>query len=93
MNIDKNEKVLELQHSSLYINNFHVIFSTPFLFDVLKTVVLGSSKSDNPSIEQLSAMATAYAVLMKARYNKLSAWHRMTTAVAIRGHLEDTVIP
>ncbi|KAH3729937.1 hypothetical protein DPMN_055915 [Dreissena polymorpha] len=40
---------------------------------------------------KMAPVATAYAVLMNAHSDKLSAWHRMTTIVAIKGHLEDSV--
>ncbi|KAH3851819.1 hypothetical protein DPMN_094306 [Dreissena polymorpha] len=38
---------------------------------------------------KMAPVVTAYAVLMNAQSDKLSAWHRMTTIVAIKGHLED----
>ncbi|XP_053386739.1 uncharacterized protein LOC128550851 isoform X2 [Mercenaria mercenaria] len=37
-------------------------------------------------------IVAAYAILMKARNEKLSAWHRLTTMVAVKGHLDDSAL-
>ena len=40
---------------------------------------------------KMAPVASAYAVLMNARSDKVSAWHRKTAIVAINGHREDSV--
>ncbi|KAH3787044.1 hypothetical protein DPMN_165163 [Dreissena polymorpha] len=59
----------------------------PFLFRIIATVATGGKELQGTKI---APVATAYAVLMNAHSDKLSAWHRMTTIVAIKGHLEDS---
>ena len=39
----------------------------------------------------IPVLASAYSVLMKHRYDNLSAYHRLTTIVAIRGGLDERV--
>jgi hypothetical protein len=36
-------------------------------------------------------VAAAYAILMNGRNDKLSTWHRLTTFIAIKGQLDDSV--
>ncbi|KAH3866090.1 hypothetical protein DPMN_029142 [Dreissena polymorpha] len=45
----------------------------------------------NPSANKIAPIVAAYAILMNARNEKLSAWHRLTTVVSIKGHLDDSV--
>ncbi|KAH3814500.1 uncharacterized protein LOC127835962 [Dreissena polymorpha] len=61
----------------------------PFLFRIMATIATGGKELQGT---KMAPVATAYAVLMNAHSDKLSAWHRMTTIVAIKGHLEDSAL-
>ncbi|KAH3702811.1 hypothetical protein DPMN_077837 [Dreissena polymorpha] len=45
----------------------------------------------NPSAKKIAPIVAAYAILVNARNEKLSALHRLTTVVSIKGHLDDSV--
>ncbi|KAH3847335.1 hypothetical protein DPMN_089655 [Dreissena polymorpha] len=45
----------------------------------------------NPSANKIASIVAAYANLINARNEKLSAGHRLTTVVSIKGHLDDSV--
>ncbi|XP_052224940.1 uncharacterized protein LOC127840570 [Dreissena polymorpha] len=47
---------------------------------------------ENPSPNKIAPIVAAYAILMNARNEKLSAWHRLTTVVSIKGHLDDSAL-
>ena len=53
--------------------------------------MVNSGKVTHIGKEKVAPMAAAYAILMNARNEKLSAWHRLTTIVALRGHMDDSV--
>ncbi|XP_060572948.1 uncharacterized protein LOC132730884 isoform X2 [Ruditapes philippinarum] len=61
----------------------------PFVLDLL-TVMTTAGKE--PAESKIAPVAAAYSILMNSRNNQLSAWHRMTTFVAIKGHLDDSAL-
>ena len=62
----------------------------PFLLRVLCCVAVPANGKVNESL--IPVLASAYSILMKHRYNNLSSFQRLTTAVAVRGGLDERVI-
>ncbi|KAH3700473.1 hypothetical protein DPMN_075452 [Dreissena polymorpha] len=65
-----------------------LFFSLPFVLDLFCTIAIAGQ---NPSANKIAPIVAAFAILMNARNEKLSAWHRLTTVVSIKGHLDDSV--
>ncbi|KAH3705655.1 hypothetical protein DPMN_080732 [Dreissena polymorpha] len=61
----------------------------PLLLKVILCVATPASKNMKPSI--LPAIASAYSILMKHKCDNLSAYHRLTTIIAIKGGLDERV--
>ncbi|XP_052253275.1 uncharacterized protein LOC127859812 [Dreissena polymorpha] len=59
----------------------------PLLLKVILCVATPASKNMKPSI--LPAIASAYSILMKHKCDNLSAYHRLTTIIAIKGGLDE----
>ena len=52
-------------------------------------VATPANENVKPSI--IPVLASAYSILLKHRYDNLSAFHRLTTVIAIRGGLDERV--
>ncbi|XP_052218620.1 uncharacterized protein LOC127836178 isoform X2 [Dreissena polymorpha] len=63
--------------------------SLPFVLDLFCTMAIAGN---TPSANKIAPIVSAYAILMNARNEKLSAWHRLTTVVSIKGHLDDAAL-
>ncbi|XP_052262524.1 uncharacterized protein LOC127866144 isoform X2 [Dreissena polymorpha] len=59
----------------------------PLLLKVMLCVATPESENMKPSI--LPAIASAYSILMKHKYDNLSAYHRLTTIIAVNGGLDE----
>jgi hypothetical protein len=66
-----------------------LFFRLPFLVKVLLCVAVPANNIVKQSI--LPALAAAYSILMKNRYDNLSAFHRLTSIIAIKGGLDERV--
>ena len=60
----------------------------PFLFGILNTVVYSPTKSDT-SFEQVVSLV--YAILMRTRNQRLTAYQHVMTAVCLRYHASNQV--
>ncbi|KAL4236167.1 hypothetical protein ACF0H5_004553 [Mactra antiquata] len=61
----------------------------PFVLDLFTRIVTAGKE---PVESKVSHVAAAYAILMNGRNEQLSAWHRLTTFIAIQGQLNDTAM-
>lgn len=66
-----------------------VFFRVPLLLKVMLCVAVPASGQVKASM--IPVLASAYSILMKHKYDNLSAYHRMTSAIAIRGGLDERV--
>ncbi|KAL4220270.1 hypothetical protein ACF0H5_020677 [Mactra antiquata] len=61
----------------------------PFVLELFTRIVTAGKE---PVESKVSHVAAAYAILMNGRNEQLSAWHRLTTFIAIQGQLNDTAM-
>lgn len=52
---------------------------------------IATPASENMKSSIIPAIASAYSILMKHKYDNLSAYQRLTTIIAIRGGLDERV--
>lgn len=61
----------------------------PLLLEVLCCAAIPANGKVAPSL--IPILAASYAILMKHRFHNLSAFQRLTTAIAIKGGLDDRI--
>ena len=64
-------------------------FRVPYLLKVMLSVAVPANGQVKASI--IPVLASAYSILMKHKYDNLSAYHRLTSVIAIRGGLDERV--
>lgn len=66
------------------------IFRMPHLLEVMCCVAVHENGKLSPSI--IPVLAACYSILMKHQYSNLSAFHRLASAIAVEGGLNDRLI-